>query len=171
MKAYERYGIEVGQVYVPADGSRNRLTVKDVQTHEYGDDVVVFDEAQGVERRIDAFKLAKVRYCLVEGGSEAEKCELLQVLWEGNADPNQQRRIAHLFLAMQRTMEEQKVDARRGRFIVDNGEWRYLDDEREDRQTWLCVQVAPDADLSCKAMRASEMDAAICRHLSREPAS
>lgn len=65
MSAYKRYGIEVGQVYVPADGSKNRLTVRDVETYADCDDVVVFDEVQGVERRIDAFKLAKVRYSLL----------------------------------------------------------------------------------------------------------
>lgn len=64
MNAYQRYGIEVGQVYVPADGSKNRLTVRNVVTYAECDDVVVFDEAQGLERRIDAFKLAKVRYSL-----------------------------------------------------------------------------------------------------------
>lgn len=64
MSAYKRYGIEVGQVYVPADGSKNRLTVRDVEAYADCDDVVVFDEAQGIERRIDAFKLAKVRYSL-----------------------------------------------------------------------------------------------------------
>jgi hypothetical protein len=64
VKAYQRYGIAVGQVYVPADGSKNRLTVRDVETFADCDDVVVFDEAQGNERRIDAFKLAKVRYSL-----------------------------------------------------------------------------------------------------------
>jgi nucleoside-triphosphatase THEP1 len=64
MSTYKRYGIEVGQVYVPADGSKNRLTVRDVETYSDCDDVVVFDEIQGIERRIDAFKLAKVRYSL-----------------------------------------------------------------------------------------------------------
>ena len=62
--AYQRYGIEPKQVYVPADGSKNRLTVVDVETFADADDVVVFDEVQGKERRIDAFKLAMVRYCL-----------------------------------------------------------------------------------------------------------
>jgi hypothetical protein len=65
MKGNERYGIAVGQVYVAADGSKNRLTVRDVETYADCDDVVVFDEAQGIERRIDAFKLAKVRYSLL----------------------------------------------------------------------------------------------------------
>jgi hypothetical protein len=40
------------------------LTVRDVETYSDCDDVVVFDEIQGIERRIDAFKLAKVRYSL-----------------------------------------------------------------------------------------------------------
>lgn len=62
--AYQRYGIEPKQVYVPADGSKNRLTVVDVEKHADVDDVVVFDEAMGKERRIDAFKLAMVRYML-----------------------------------------------------------------------------------------------------------
>lgn len=60
--AIERYGIEVGQVYVAADGSGHCLLVRDVQTFANCDDVVVFDEQEGIERRIDAFKLAKVRY-------------------------------------------------------------------------------------------------------------
>jgi len=63
--AYKRYGIERKQVYVPADGSMNRLTVVDVETYADCDDVVVFDEAQGQERRVDAFKLAMVRYSLL----------------------------------------------------------------------------------------------------------
>jgi len=66
MKAYERYGIQVGQVYVPADGSQNQLTVRDVQTYADCDDVVVFNAHTGVEQRIDAFKLAMVRYSLLE---------------------------------------------------------------------------------------------------------
>ena len=64
MSTYLRYGIEPGQVYVRADGTAGRLIVLDVETYADCDDVVVFDEVQGVERRIDAFKLAKVRYCL-----------------------------------------------------------------------------------------------------------
>lgn len=64
MKAYQRYGIAVGQIYVPADGSQSQLIVRDVETYADCDDVVVFDERQGIELRIDAFKLAKVRYCL-----------------------------------------------------------------------------------------------------------
>ena len=66
LHAYERYGIQVGQVYAAADGiSKSRLTVVDVDTYRGCDDVVVRDELSGVERRIDAFKLAMVRYKLV----------------------------------------------------------------------------------------------------------
>ena len=61
MKAYQRYGIEVGQVYVRADGSKGRMTVLDVESFADRDDVVVLDEVHGVVRRIDAFKLARVR--------------------------------------------------------------------------------------------------------------
>lgn len=61
---YQKYGIVVGQVYVPADGSKNRLIVRDVETFDVCGDVVVFDENQNKERRIDAFKLAMVRYTL-----------------------------------------------------------------------------------------------------------
>jgi hypothetical protein len=61
-----KFGVEVGQVYVPADGSKNKLTVKDVDTYADSGDVIVFDEIQQIERRISAFKLAKVRYSLVE---------------------------------------------------------------------------------------------------------
>lgn len=63
---YEKYGIEVGQNYEPADGSTNLLTVIDVETYADCGDVVVFDHASDQERRIDAFKLAMVRYSLVE---------------------------------------------------------------------------------------------------------
>lgn len=66
MYEYERYGIRVGQVYSAADGiSLSRLTVVDVDTHRVCADVVVRDELSGVECRIDAFKLAMVRYKLV----------------------------------------------------------------------------------------------------------
>lgn len=64
--AYKRYGIEPKQVYVPADGSKNRLTVVDVETYADRDEVIVFDEVQAKERTIDAFKLAMVRYTLVK---------------------------------------------------------------------------------------------------------
>lgn len=60
------YGVRDGQVYVPADGSNNELTVVDTETYAYCGDVVVYDRAQDATRRIDAFKLARVRYTLKE---------------------------------------------------------------------------------------------------------
>ena len=71
MDAYKHYGIEVGQVYEPADGSRNRLTVVDVDTHGACDDVIVYDERAQAERRIDCFKLAMVRYRLISPSTPA----------------------------------------------------------------------------------------------------
>ena len=65
MNAYKHYGIDVGQVYERADGSGYRLTVVDVETHSDCDDVIVCDELTQENRRIDCFKLAMVRYCLV----------------------------------------------------------------------------------------------------------
>lgn len=161
MNGHKRYGIEPGQVYARADGAPGRVIVRDVTTFAEVDDVVIYDEAQDEERRIDAYKLAKVRYYLVDFTSGDERSELIRALLAGDASPNQQRRIAQLFQAMQTTMAEQRSDVRRGRYIIDNGEWRYLDDEREGKRTWLCVRVAPDADLSCKGTRASELDAVI----------
>jgi hypothetical protein len=66
MKDYERYKIKVGQIYKPADGSYNRLTVEDVTTYADCGDVIVFDMLADVSRRIDAFKLSVVRYYLAE---------------------------------------------------------------------------------------------------------
>ena len=66
MYAYQRYGIEVGQKYVPADGSKGELIVTDVETYKDCDDVIVWDVVQNILRRIDAFKLAMVRYQLVK---------------------------------------------------------------------------------------------------------
>ena len=66
MYEYERYGVRIGQVYAAADGiAKSRLTVVDVDTYRDSADVVVRDELSGVERRIDVFKLAMVRYKLV----------------------------------------------------------------------------------------------------------
>lgn len=45
MKAYQRYGIAVGQVYARADGAAGRLIVRDVATFAEVNDVVVYDEA------------------------------------------------------------------------------------------------------------------------------
>ena len=63
---YQRYKIDVGQKYVPADGSTNTLTVVDVEKYADCGDVVVFDAVSKTERRIDCFKLSMVRYSLQE---------------------------------------------------------------------------------------------------------
>jgi hypothetical protein len=59
-----RYNIEIGQRYVPADGSGGSLIVVDVAKYADCDDIVVYDTIKKSERRIDAFKLAMVRYTL-----------------------------------------------------------------------------------------------------------
>lgn len=64
MYDYQKYGISVGQEYLPADGSDNPITVVDVETYADCGDVVVFDHTLGLPRRIDAFKLTMVRYVL-----------------------------------------------------------------------------------------------------------
>lgn len=168
MTAYRHYDIEPGQVYARADGAPGRVIVRDVTTFAEVGDVVVYDEAQGVERRIDAFKLARVRYYLVDFSSGNEQRELMRAMLEGNASPNQQQRIAQLFRAMQTTMQEQAADVRRARFVIDVGEWRCREDPRDGKRTWLCVRVADDADLSCKGTRAAALDDAIRRRDSSE---
>jgi len=65
MRGFERYNIQVGQMYKRADGAKGTLEVKDVETYADVDDVVVFCSVTESERRIDCFKLARVRYCLV----------------------------------------------------------------------------------------------------------
>ena len=66
MYAYQKYGIEVGQEYMAADGSPTTLTVLDVDTYADSSDVIVLNHTNGLEQRIDAFKLAMVRYVLVK---------------------------------------------------------------------------------------------------------
>jgi hypothetical protein len=61
---FVRYKIEIGQRYVPADGSGGSLIVTDVTKYADCDDIVVYDTIKKSERRIDAFKLAMVRYTL-----------------------------------------------------------------------------------------------------------
>lgn len=61
---FVRYNIEIGQRYVPADGSGGSLVVTDVTKYADCDDIVVYDTIKKSERRIDAFKLAMVRYTL-----------------------------------------------------------------------------------------------------------
>ena len=64
MKAPSFYGVRNGQVYIPADGSVRRLLVLDCDTYASCGDVVVRDMATNAELRMDAFKLAMVRYTL-----------------------------------------------------------------------------------------------------------
>ena len=63
------YGIAKGQIYLAADGSKAGHVVIDAITFADVDDVVVMPfDVNGYykERRIDSFKLAKVRYYLVD---------------------------------------------------------------------------------------------------------
>lgn len=64
------YGIKKGQIYIAADGSHFGHLVLDDTTFIDCADVVVlpFNEAgqYGEHQRIDTFKLAQVRYKLVE---------------------------------------------------------------------------------------------------------
>jgi len=66
MKTYEKYGIAVGQKYGRADGSKGFVSVLDVETYADCDDVVIFDPTENRTYRIDCFKLAMVRYFLLE---------------------------------------------------------------------------------------------------------
>lgn len=77
-KDYERYGIAVDQVYVPADGASGQLTVLDVTTYADCGDVVVQPAGAAEPYRIDAFKLARVRYCL-EGTLPTTRKETIYV--------------------------------------------------------------------------------------------
>lgn len=62
------YGVTVGQIYIAADGSKCGHLVTDTTTYAYCDDVVttpfIRDEWKEPGNRIDAFKLAMVRYTL-----------------------------------------------------------------------------------------------------------
>lgn len=59
------YGIEVGQIYIRADGIEGyELLVVDTETYKHVEDVVVYDNYLKTERLIDSFKLARVRYKL-----------------------------------------------------------------------------------------------------------
>ena len=65
------YGVEIGQVYVPADGSTGELTVVGLDIEK--DDAIVQDSDTGEERNIDLFKLAKVRYKLKDEQAPSEE--------------------------------------------------------------------------------------------------
>jgi len=65
-----KYNIEVGQIYLAADGSKCGHLVTDTTTYSFCDDVVTNPFTQngfrGDGNRIDVFKLAVVRYYLVD---------------------------------------------------------------------------------------------------------
>lgn len=163
MTAIERYGIVLGQVYVPADGSKGRLIVRDIHSYADVDDVVVYDELQGKERRIDAFKLSTVRYRLAEHSTFEERKALIGQLRAGEADHDQQARAAQLILALASQLDAQAADVRRGKYVVENAEWRTLNDEQDGLRTWLSVRVKDGANLDCKAFRALALDEVIAR--------
>lgn len=64
-----KYGVQDGQIYLAADGSKHGCLVVDSETYAHIDDVLVhyFDMSGfiGSPQRIDNFKLAHVRYSLV----------------------------------------------------------------------------------------------------------
>lgn len=65
MHDQSRYGITVGQIYVAADGSHSGHIVIDVTTYASVGDAVTIPfshQGQGNPLRIDAFKLARVRF-------------------------------------------------------------------------------------------------------------
>lgn len=65
MTRIERYGIKVGQVYDRADGADAPVVVTDTTSHADVDDVVIeYVNGTPNPHRIDAFKLARVRYFL-----------------------------------------------------------------------------------------------------------
>ena len=58
------YGVKVGQVYEPADGSNGTVTVLAVDYKRQ--EALVFCSVTNSEGEIDLFKLAMVRYSLKE---------------------------------------------------------------------------------------------------------
>jgi hypothetical protein len=60
----QRYNIQVGQIYDRADGTKAPVKVIDTTSFADVDDVVIADLDGQFQRRIDAFKLAVVRYYL-----------------------------------------------------------------------------------------------------------
>jgi hypothetical protein len=89
------YGIQNGQVYVPADGSVRRLLVIDCDSYAACDDIVVRDMATNAEFRIDAFKLAMARYTLSEPRSNRapSKASAAEALESTEAQERSRRRM------------------------------------------------------------------------------
>jgi len=59
------YGIKVGQKWTSADGAGHVIEIVDVTTHADVNDAIV-RRIDGFEYRLDFWKLAKVRYELLE---------------------------------------------------------------------------------------------------------
>lgn len=58
-----KYGeLNVGDIYLAADGSGTRCKVVDVDTYAYCEDAVI-EFSDGTLNRMDWFKLMMVRYC------------------------------------------------------------------------------------------------------------
>lgn len=109
----QRYGIAIAQVYVPADGSQNQLVVLDVDTYARVGDVVVFDVRQGEPRRIDAFKLAKVRYSLVPQWTPTDE-DLTRLYKEANGELTgklQPLTTKRIFRAMRYMLAQSRIPA------------------------------------------------------------
>lgn len=110
----QRYGIAIAQVYKPADGSENQLVVLDVDTYASVGDVVVFDVRQGESRRIDAFKLAKVRYSLVPAQWLPTDEDLTRLYKEANGELNgklQPLTTKRIFRAMRYMLAQARIPA------------------------------------------------------------
>lgn len=67
MYAFEKYGIQVGQIWNPADGSKWSVEVIDVDTYKDVDDVVIRYLHDDTTWRIDCFKLTYRFYLPKEG--------------------------------------------------------------------------------------------------------
>lgn len=68
------YGVKEGQIYGAADGSSHAVVVTDASTYMECDDVVIQpyykDGRQEEPRCIDTFKLAMVRYKLLDSAPD-----------------------------------------------------------------------------------------------------
>lgn len=159
--AAERYGIRVGQVYVPADGSKGRLRVEDTTTHAHCDDVEVWDSVQNQVYRIDAFKLAVSRYRLTDESTPEERAALVAKLQAGTATEDEQHRAADLLKVLQDQIRTLEPQAQRGKYLVEHGAWHRREDEQDGLRTWLAVRVPDNSDLSCRPMCERAVDEAI----------
>lgn len=105
------------------------------------------------------------------GGFSGGEMDMLYPGWRAECDDVQAQDIDHVALpdcrcndcwqaqidaAVAREREAQSRDATRGRFVVENAAWH-----RDEGRTFLVVEVAVGADLSCVALREDALDAAI----------